>query len=295
MPASLAADWLTSVWDQNAGIYASGQAAAITEEAAGAWLKDLLNIPAAASFALVTGCQMAHVTCLAAARYAVLKAKGWDVHEQGLAGGPPIRVLSGEDRHGSVARALRLLGLGKSSAIDMRPDVLEAALLQDPERPTIVLLQAGELNTGVYDSFAELIPIAHKHKAWVHVDGAFGLWAAASPQLRHLLNGCEQADSWATDGHKWLNVPYDCGYAFVRDTRGAPRQHVAPGIVSDPRRRSAGPVGLESRNGRAAPAASRPMRRSGSWDDRALRSWWTAAALTPAPWCWASARCPAPK
>jgi glutamate/tyrosine decarboxylase-like PLP-dependent enzyme len=218
VPASLAADWLTSAWDQNAGIYASGQAAAITEEASGAWLKELLNIPAVASFALVTGCQMAHVTCLAAARYAVLKAKGWDVHEQGLAGGPAIRVLTGEDRHGSVARALRLLGLGRSTGVEMQPAALEAILQLDAERPTIVLLQAGELNTGAYDSFAELIPIAHKYNAWVHVDGAFGLWAAASPRLRHLLNGCELADSWATDGHKWLNVPYDCGYAFVRDT-----------------------------------------------------------------------------
>jgi glutamate/tyrosine decarboxylase-like PLP-dependent enzyme len=218
VPASLAADWLTSAWDQNAGIYASGPAAAITEEASGAWLKDLLGIPAEASFALVTGCQLAHVTCLAAARYAVLKAKRWDVNECGLSGSPAIRILSGEDRHGSVARALRLLGLGKSTAVQMTAAALEAVLQNEPDRPTIVLLQAGELNTGAYDAFAELIPVAKRYKAWVHVDGAFGLWAAASPRLRHLLRGAELADSWATDGHKWLNVPYDCGYAFVRDS-----------------------------------------------------------------------------
>jgi glutamate/tyrosine decarboxylase-like PLP-dependent enzyme len=217
VPASLAADWLTSAWDQNAGIYASGPAAAIAEEASGAWLKDLLGIPAEASFALVTGCQLAHVTCLAAARYSVLKAQGWDVNEHGLSGAPAIRILSGEDRHGSIARALRLLGLGKSTAIEMQPEALEAVLQREPDRPTIVLLQAGELNTGAYDPFTKLIPIARKYNAWVHVDGAFGLWAAASPRLRHLLRGAESADSWATDGHKWLNVPYDCGYAFVRD------------------------------------------------------------------------------
>jgi glutamate/tyrosine decarboxylase-like PLP-dependent enzyme len=218
VPASLAADWLTSAWDQNAGIYASGPAAAVTEEASGAWLKDLLNIPAAASFALVTGCQMAHVTCLAAARYAVLKAKGWDVNEHGLSGGPSLRVLSGADRHGSVARALRLLGLGKSTPVELQASALETVLRQEPERPAIVVLQAGELNTGAYDAFTELIPVAKRYGAWVHIDGAFGLWAAASPRLRHLLCGAELADSWATDGHKWLNVPYDSGYAFVRDS-----------------------------------------------------------------------------
>lgn len=223
MPASLAADWLTSAWDQNAGLYASGPAAALVEEAAGAWLKDLLNIPAEASFALVTGCQMAHVTCLAAARGAVLLAKGWDVNENGLSGGPAIRVLCGADSHGvtahgSTTRALRLLGMGKSQPVQLNADALEAALSTEPDRPTILLLQAGELNTGVYDPFAELIPIAKKYHAWVHIDGAFGLWAAANAKLRHLLDGAERADSWATDGHKWLNVPYDSGYAFVRDT-----------------------------------------------------------------------------
>ncbi len=217
IPASFAADLLTTAWDQNAGIYASGPAAAVTEEVAGAWLKDLLGLPPEASFGFVTGCQMAHFTCLAAARHAVLKARGWDVEEQGLFGAPPIRIVSTNHRHGSTARAIRYLGLGKNSVIDIQADDLEAVLQNEPDRPTIVLLLAGELCTGAYDNFAKLIPIAKKYHAWVHVDGAFGLWAAASPRFRHLTNGVELADSWATDGHKWLNVPYDSGYAFVKD------------------------------------------------------------------------------
>jgi glutamate/tyrosine decarboxylase-like PLP-dependent enzyme len=217
VPASFAADLLTTAWDQNAGIYASGPAAAVTEEVAGAWLKDLLGLPPEASFGFVTGCQMAHFTCLAAARHAVLKARGWDVEEQGLFGAPPIRIVSTNHRHGSTARAIRYLGLGKNSVVDIQADDLEAVLQNEPDRPTIVLLLAGELCTGAYDNFAKLIPIAKKYNAWVHVDGAFGLWAAASPRFRHLTNGVELADSWATDGHKWLNVPYDSGYAFIKD------------------------------------------------------------------------------
>ena len=225
VPASLAADWLTSAWDQNAGLYASGPAAAIVEEVAGSWLKELLNIPAEASFAFVTGCQMAHATCLAAARHRLLIDTGWDVEEHGLFGAPPIRIVTGSARHGSFLRAVRLLGLGKGNIREIEVDSegrlrsvdLEAELQVLPDGPTIVLLQAGDLHTGAYDSFLELIPIARRHKAWVHIDGAFGLWAAASPRFRHLLQGAEMADSWATDGHKWLNVPYDSGYAFVKD------------------------------------------------------------------------------
>jgi glutamate/tyrosine decarboxylase-like PLP-dependent enzyme len=225
LPAALAADWLTSAWDQNAGLYASGPAAAIVEEAAGAWLKELLNIPAAASFGFVTGCQMAHVTCLAAARHRVLRMRGWDVEDHGLAGSPPIRILTGSERHGSILRAVRLLGLGRKNVIDLPVDeegMLTASTLahelgRNAATPAIVLLQAGDLNRGAYDRFADLIPIAKEFDAWVHVDGAFGLWAAASPRFRHLLEGAELADSWATDGHKWLNVPYDSGFAFVND------------------------------------------------------------------------------
>jgi glutamate/tyrosine decarboxylase-like PLP-dependent enzyme len=268
VPASLAADWLTSVWDQNAGIYASGPAAAVVEEASGAWLKDLLGIPSAASFAMVTGCQMAHVTCLAAARYAVLKAKGWDVNENGLAGGPVVRVLGGEDRHGSTARALRLLGLAKCQAITLERDALEEEFKRAPDCPTILMLQAGELNTGAYDRFGELIPVAKKYGAWVHVDGAFGLWAAASPALRHLLNGCELADSWATDGHKWLNVPFDCGYAFVRDSEAhqASMSHRASYLIQDTGARDQldwNPEWSRRARGFATYAALRELGRSG--------------------------------
>jgi glutamate/tyrosine decarboxylase-like PLP-dependent enzyme len=225
LPAALAADWLTSTWDQNASVYASGPAAAVVEEIAGAWLKDILGLPAAASFALVTGCQMAHTTCLAAARHALLRRRGWDVEQRGLFGAPPIRLLTSIGRHGTFERAIRLLGIGMDQiqylASDdcgkLREDALEEALRAVPDAPTLVLLQAGEINIGSYDSFQALVPIAKKYSAWVHVDGAFGLWAGASPKLRHLTAGVEACDSWATDGHKWLNVPYDCGYAIVAD------------------------------------------------------------------------------
>ncbi len=223
LPAALAADWLTSTWDQNAALYACGPAEAVIEEVCGSWLKDMLGLPAGASFALVSGCQMAHVTCLAAARHALLANYGWDCEQDGLNGAPHIRVLSGGERHGSIERAIRMLGLGSRCVVDLpvdeqgclQPTTLSNTLAEHPDVPTLVLLQAGDLNIGAYDPFAELIPLAHQAHAWVHVDGAFGLWAAASPVHRHLLAGVEQADSWATDGHKWLNVPYDCGYAFV--------------------------------------------------------------------------------
>jgi len=225
LPAALAADWLTSAWDQNAVLYAASPAAAVVEEVVGAWLKDILGLPSAASFALVSGCQMAHVTCLAAARQALLAERGWSVEERGMYGAPPIRIISSDLRHGSFERALRLVGLGQSHVEYLRAgpqgglpaDALERALAEGPRAPTFVLLQAGEINTGAFDSFQELVPISRRYGAWVHVDGAFGLWAAASRQYRHLLEGVGMADSWAADGHKWLNVPFDCGYAFVRN------------------------------------------------------------------------------
>lgn len=224
VPAALAADWLTSTWDQNAGLYAVAPAEAVIEEACGIWLKELLGLPHTASFALVTGCQMAHTTCLAAARNAVLAKIGWDVERRGLVGAPHVRIVSSDQRHSTIERAVRLLGLGSESVVDLpvdekgqlKADALVKALSN--ESPMIVVLQAGDLNIGAYDSFADLIPLAHQKGAWVHVDGAFGLWAAASPHHAHLLRGVELADSWAVDGHKWLNVPYDCGYAFVADT-----------------------------------------------------------------------------
>ncbi len=241
LPAALAADWMTSTWDQNAGMYATSPAASVAEEISGKWLKEILGLPAHASFAFTTGCQMAHATCLAAARHALLEKRGWDVEQKGLFGAPPIRILTSSEAHGSFKRAVRLLGFGMGQieylAADdqgrLAPDTLASAL--DETTATIVLLQAGDLNIGAFDDFEALIPIAKRSGAWVHVDGAFGLWAAASPRLRHFLKGVEQADSWATDGHKWLNVPYDCGYAFVADVEGhrASMSHRASYLVHD--------------------------------------------------------------
>jgi glutamate/tyrosine decarboxylase-like PLP-dependent enzyme len=225
VPAALAADWLTSTWDQNAGLFAVAPAAAMAEEIAGEWLKEIFGLPQDASFAFVTGCQMAHATCLNAARHAVYEHVGWDVETQGLAGAPRVRILANAHRHSSVDRAVRLLGMGTAQIEPVATDefgrtkveALQAALKVHRERPTILCLQAGEINTGVSDDFVKLIPIAKEAGAWVHVDGAFGLWAAASEKLRGQVAGIQAADSWATDGHKWLNVPYDSGFAFVRD------------------------------------------------------------------------------
>ncbi|MFO0972573.1 MAG: aminotransferase class V-fold PLP-dependent enzyme [Phycisphaerae bacterium] len=225
VPAALAADWMTSTWDQNAALHACGPAAAVVEEVCGEWLKELLALPRDTSFALVTGTTLAHVTCLAAARHALLAARGWNVEERGLCGAPPVRILSGSERHASVDRAVQLLGLGRASIVTLPTDdrgvlppaVLKQALDEQPGAPTLVVLQAGDLCIGAFDPFSELIPLARAKQAWVHVDGAFGLWVATSAALRHLVRDVSLADSWTVDGHKWLNVPYDCGYAFVAD------------------------------------------------------------------------------
>ncbi|MCH8058124.1 MAG: aspartate aminotransferase family protein [Proteobacteria bacterium] len=224
IPVSIAADWLTSAWDQNAATYACSPAAAIIEEVVADWLKDILGLPKQASYAFVTGCQMAHFTALAAARHKLLADKGWSVEERGLAGSPPIRVLVGE-HHETLLRALRYLGIGTNAVvrISMEDDgtiavaALKTELEKNPDAPTIVALAAGDLNRGAFDPFDEVCELAHAHNAWVHIDGAFGLWVAASDRLRHLVKGIEKADSWATDAHKWLNVPYDSGIAFVAD------------------------------------------------------------------------------
>jgi glutamate/tyrosine decarboxylase-like PLP-dependent enzyme len=225
VPAALAADWLTSAWDQNAWGYLPTPSAAIVEEVAGAWLLELLGLPGDASVAFTTGATMASTTCLAAARHAVLRNVGWDVEEDGLQGAPTVRILVGKDVHLSMLMALRYVGFGRGRPERvptddegrMDPDAL-AAMLEGHQGPLIVCTQAGEVNTGAFDPLGRVIEVVRRHPgAWVHVDGAFGLWAAASPRLRPLLDGHAEADSWATDGHKWLNVPYDSGFAFVRD------------------------------------------------------------------------------
>jgi glutamate/tyrosine decarboxylase-like PLP-dependent enzyme len=226
LPAALAADWLTSAWDQNGGLYVLSPAAAVAEEVAGEWLLELLGLPAGTSVGFVTGATMANFTALAAARNGVLARAGWDVERQGLQGAPPVTVITHAGTHVTVYASLQMLGLGRESdrirriAADgqgrMRPSALRDALV-GVDGPVIVCTQAGNVATGAFDPFAELIPIAHEHGAWVHVDGAFGIWAAAVPSLRGMMHGHEAADSWSTDAHKWLNVPYDSGLVFVRD------------------------------------------------------------------------------
>jgi aromatic-L-amino-acid decarboxylase len=224
LPAALAADWLVSTWDNNAAIHASSPAASVAEEVAGDWIKQILDLPRDASFAFTTGCQMAHFTGLAAARNAVLAARGWDVETRGLAGGPAIRVLATEHRHGTVDRALRQLGLGTDSLVALptdadsrlQPETLARAL-GERDAPTIVILDAADLNVGAFDPFEALIPLARAAGAWTHVDGAFGLWARASRRYKDRTRGIELAQSWATDGHKWLNTPKDIGIAVVAE------------------------------------------------------------------------------
>jgi glutamate/tyrosine decarboxylase-like PLP-dependent enzyme len=222
LPAALAAEWLTSAWDQNAGLYVGGPSASVVEEVVREWVCDLLGLPPTASIGFVTGTQMGSVTALAAARYRVLERAGWDVARDGLAGGPPVRVLVGEKRHVTIDRALRLLGLGAPETVAaddqgrMDAGALRAALAGG-DAPTIVCAQAGEVNTGAFDPFEDIADAASEHGAWLHVDGAFGLWAAASPRLRGLVRGVERADSWITDAHKWLNVPYDSALVLCKD------------------------------------------------------------------------------
>lgn len=225
LPSAIAADWLVSTWEQNAAIYQCSPAAAVLEEVAGEWLKEILCLPAGSSFAMVTGCQMAHFTALAAARQRLMTDRGVDVGRDGLYGAPPIRVLAGEHRHESLIRAMRFLGMGSDALehvaldADGRLDVksLKRAMDGAADRPTVICLMAGDLNTGAADPFEEVCTLARERSAWVHVDGAFGLWMNASPEHRETLRGVELADSWATDGHKWMQLPFDSGFAFVRD------------------------------------------------------------------------------
>jgi len=222
LPAALTADWMTSTWDQNSGLYVLSPAEAVCEEVAGRWIADLVGLPAGVSFGLVTGCQAANFSALAAARNSVLGRVGWDVEARGLYGAPEVAVVVGGEAHVTVHTALQMLGLGRDRVLvaasdgqgRMRPEELARVLDQARGRPAIVCAQAGNVNSGAFDPLAEIADLAEAAGAWLHVDGAFGLWAGASPARRHLVAGVERADSWATDAHKWLNVPYDSGLVF---------------------------------------------------------------------------------
>lgn len=224
LPAALAADWLTSAWDQNAGLYVTSPANSVVEEVAAGWLLDLLDLPRTASVGFTTGCMMANFTALAAARHAVLARAGWDVEARGLYGAPEIDVVIGDEAHATIFAALQMLGLGRDRVTRVPTDGqgrLRAGLIREVldncKGPLIVCAQAGNVNTGSFDPLPEIAAAVRERGGWLHVDGAFGLWAQASPALRHLTGGAGEADSWATDGHKWLNVPYDCGIVAVRD------------------------------------------------------------------------------
>jgi glutamate/tyrosine decarboxylase-like PLP-dependent enzyme len=275
LPAALAADWLVSAWDQNAAFHSLSPAAAAIEEITSAWTLELLGLPEGASVGFVTGAQGAITTCLAAARHAVFERAGWDVERDGLIGAPPVRILCGEQAHATIYTSLRLLGLGAETAIlipaddqgRMDPDALAKALA-GKDSPTIVCAQAGNVATGAFDAFGPIADSCSEDGAWLHVDGAFGLWAAAAPATRHLTAGVERADSWAVDAHKWLNVPYDGAMAIVADSDAhlAAMSLAGPYLVADPGQRdNTNYVPESSRRARAVPiyAAIRSLGRAG--------------------------------
>jgi glutamate/tyrosine decarboxylase-like PLP-dependent enzyme len=220
LPVTLAANWLAGAWDQNAGLHATSPVGAKIEEIAAQWLCDIFGLPRTCGVGFTTGATLANFTCLAAARHALLRRAGWNVENDGLFGAPTLTVIVGAEVHVSLLKALSMLGLGRARVTTVPTD--EHGRMQPTHLPalndrTIVCLQAGNVNTGAFDPAGEICDRAHRAGAWVHVDGAFGMWAAAAPQRSHLMKGVCDADSWGTDCHKWLNVPYDCGVAFVRD------------------------------------------------------------------------------
>ena len=220
LPVALAANWFASAWDQNTGLFNSTPATAALEQVALKWLLDVLELPRDCAGAFVTGTTVAHITALAAARHAVLKRAGWDVEANGLFGAPPITVIASAEAHPTLFKALGVVGLGRNRVVKVPVDAqgrMLAAKLPKIAGPTIVCAQAGNVNTGSCDEIEAISTHAHESGAWVHIDGAFGLWARVAPSRAHLVKGVEHGDSWATDCHKWLNVPYDSGVAFVRD------------------------------------------------------------------------------
>jgi glutamate/tyrosine decarboxylase-like PLP-dependent enzyme len=275
-PAALAADWLVSAWDQNSGMRRVTPAHSAVEDIASAWLLQLLGLPEESAVGFVTGGTMANFTGLAAGRDEVLRRAGWDVSAAGLQGGPRVRVLVGAERHDTVDLSLRYLGLGRPEVVAadeqgrIRVDQLEAVLRRGQRAPTLVVLQAGNVHSGACDDIAAAAAAAHAQGAWVHVDGAFGLWAAASSSYRHLLTGVEAADSWATDAHKTLNVPYDCGIAVVRDAAAMKAAMGMHGdyLMHDDAGEPLDRVPETSRRGRAFPvwAVLRALGRSGVED-----------------------------
>jgi glutamate/tyrosine decarboxylase-like PLP-dependent enzyme len=275
LPAALAADWLVSTWDQNCAVYVHSPLVAVVEEITAGWLLEIAGLPPTMSTGFTTGCQMASFTGLAAARHRVLERAGWDVEADGLFGAPPIDVFVSDEAHYTIFMALRLLGLGgkRLRRIEtdgqgrMRADALGAAL-QSSDGPRIVCAQAGNVNTGAFDPLQAIAEAARDRGAWLHVDGAFGLWASVSPELAPLTRGIEHADSIATDGHKWLNVPYDCGVVFCADStahRAAMSLAAAYMTGSSSERDPHEFVPDESRRARAVPvyAALRSLGRSG--------------------------------
>ncbi|MET0127693.1 MAG: pyridoxal-dependent decarboxylase [Solirubrobacterales bacterium] len=276
LPAALAADWLTSAWDQNGGGYSASPSLSVAEEVVAGWVRGLLGLPPDCGIGFVTGCQMAHFTCLAAARNAVMRDAGWNVEADGLQGGPELRVIASDQAHVTVPVACRMLGLGAERLTLVSTDDqgrmaaagLEAALAEW-DGPAIVCAQAGDVNSGAFDPLADVVELCRARGAWCHIDGAFGLWAAVSATRRSLLRGYERADSWATDAHKWLNVPYDCGIAAVAD-REAHRAAMASTSAYIPAHDGDAPWGFDwtpefSRRARGVPvyAALRSLGRRG--------------------------------
>jgi glutamate/tyrosine decarboxylase-like PLP-dependent enzyme len=275
LPAAVGAEWLASAWDQNAAMYVMSPAASIVEDVATDWLRTLFGLPAGSSAGFTSGATMANFAGLAAGRHRVLADVGWDVEERGLFGAPEVAVVVGGEAHATIAAALQMLGLGRDRVIRvpadeqgrMRPEGLAAALT-GVDGPTLVCAQAGNVNTGAFDPIGDIASLVHERGGWLHVDGAFGLWAAASPRLRHLVTGLGEADSWTTDNHKWLNVPYDSGLAFVRDAaahRAAMSMGAAYYVVTDAARDGMDWVPESSRRARgfAVWAALRQLGRAG--------------------------------
>lgn len=279
LPVAMAADWLTAAWDQNCIVHDGSPATAVVEEVCADWLVTLFGLPAETSVAFVPACTHGELVCLAAARHKVLADRGWNVAEQGLQGAPPVTVLANADTHSAVLRCLQILGLGGSIRLlptddqaRIRPDSLRTALREHAGTPLIVCGQVGEINTGGVDRIGDLCDQVHNVGGWVHLDAAFGMWAAASPVLRaNLVAGIERADSWAADAHKWLNTPYDCGVAMIADASAhrAGLPLVADYLNTDDGRRHPAQWGLEiSRRSRVFPvwAALRSLGRTGVID-----------------------------